>query len=77
MIAEVQTPYFYLGGDGSVGILLRGKIYYWKAKTISKGEVYYNQYRGVADSSKFGIATYSTKVKANVLGFVIRASNST
>ncbi|WP_312208549.1 MauE/DoxX family redox-associated membrane protein, partial [Empedobacter sp.] len=68
VITEVQTPYFYLG-DGSVGILFRGKIDDWKAKTISKGEVYYNQFV-VADSSKFGIATYSTKVKANVLGLL-------
>nr|WP_291069819.1 MULTISPECIES: MauE/DoxX family redox-associated membrane protein [unclassified Empedobacter] len=68
VIAYVHTPYFYLG-DGSVGILLRGKIDDWKAKTISKGEVYYNQFV-VADSSKFGIATYSTKVKANVLGLL-------
>ena len=68
VIAYVQIPYFYLG-DGSVGILLRGKIDEWKAKTISKGEVYYNQYV-VADSTKFGIATYSTKVKANVLGLL-------
>ncbi|WP_314059238.1 MauE/DoxX family redox-associated membrane protein [Empedobacter brevis] len=68
VIAKVQTPYFYLG-DGSVGILLRGKIDDWKAKTISKGDVYYNQFV-VADSSKFGIATYSTKVKANVLGLL-------
>ncbi|MFV0150876.1 hypothetical protein OBJ95_09510 [Empedobacter falsenii] len=70
VIAYVHTPYFYLG-DGSVGILFRGKIDDWKAKTISKGEVYYNQYV-VADSSKFGIATYSTKVKANVLGLLAR-----
>ncbi len=68
VIAYVHTPYFYLG-DGSVGILLRGKIDDWKAKTISKGDVYYNQFV-VADSSKFGIATYSTKVKANVLGLL-------
>ncbi|WP_291076712.1 DoxX family protein [Empedobacter sp. UBA6322] len=68
VIAYVQIPYFYLG-DGSVGILFRGKIDDWKAKTISKGEVYYNQFV-VADSSKFGIATYSTKVKANVLGLL-------
>ncbi|MFV0225197.1 hypothetical protein OBJ96_08840 [Empedobacter falsenii] len=68
VITEVQIPYFYLG-DGSVGILLRGKIDEWKAKTISKGDVFYNQFV-VADSSKFGIATYSTKVKANVLGLL-------
>ncbi|MGU9939709.1 DoxX family protein [Empedobacter brevis] len=68
VITYVQTPYFYLG-DGSVGILLRGRIDDWKAKTISKGDLFYNQFV-VADSSKFGIATYSTKVKANVLGLL-------
>ena len=68
VITHVQTPYFYLG-DGSIGILFRGRIDNWKAKTISKGDVFYNQF-AVADSSKFGITTYSTKLKANVLGLL-------
>ncbi|MBQ0152790.1 MAG: hypothetical protein KBS61_07855, partial [Chryseobacterium sp.] len=68
IIAHIQTPYFYLG-DGAVGIILRGKTDHWKAKTISQGEVFYNQFE-VADSSNFGLATYSTKVKANVLGWL-------
>lgn len=62
----VQPPYFFVG-DGTVPILFRGKITNWKASTLFKEKIYFNQFVP-KDSATIAVVTASTKTNTTILG---------
>jgi len=64
----IHPPHFYLG-DGTVPILLRGRMSTWKANPFSFKEAYFTQYT-TADSLITGFITTSSKTKTNALGIL-------
>lgn len=63
---EVQSPYFFVG-DGTVPVLFRGKISEWKARTFSRGDVYFYDFKS-QDSASLVFTTTSAKSGHTILG---------
>jgi hypothetical protein len=63
---EVQSPYFFVG-DGTVPILFRGKVKEWKARTFSRGDVYFYDFKS-QDSASLVFTTTSAKSGHTILG---------
>lgn len=70
----VAPPYFYVG-DGTVPILFKGRTRDWKANIMSYKDVYFNQFI-VADSTRIGISTISSKTQSNTLGLIKKTKDS-
>lgn len=70
----VIPPFFYVG-DGTVPVLFKGKTNDWKASALSYNDMYFNQYI-VADSTRIGISTISSKTQSNTLGLIKKIKDS-
>lgn len=65
---KVIPPYFYVA-DGTVPIIFKGETLNWKGKVNAYKKAYFNQFI-VADSTRIGISSISSKTQANILGII-------
>ena len=69
----VQPPYFFIG-DGTVPIILRGRIVNWKASTLLNEKIYFNQFIP-RDSVAIAVVTANNKTNSTVIGEIVTDQN--